>query len=69
MKHSDRRLLGGMLGLIATFAAVNGLGYLIAGDSPGYNSAQGAASFSFMVSIVASPLGMILGARRAAGRR
>lgn len=69
MRDSDRKLLGGMAGLVATFAAVNGLGYLIAGDRPGYNNAQGAASFYFLVSILVSPLGMILGAHRMGGRK
>ena len=61
MSDGDRKLLAGMSGLVATFGAVNGLGYYVAGDGPGYHSAQGGGSFFFMVSLLASPLGAVLG--------
>ncbi len=72
MTLRETKLLGAVFGGIVTLAAVNGLGYLIAGGSQGYNSAQGGANLFFLISIMALPVGLVGGTAlggRLGGRR
>ena len=59
-KGSAARTSSGCLTVLATVVVtvlgINVLGYIIAGDNPGYRSAQGAGSFSFQISVVAAPV-------------
>src|SRR4051794_5302463 len=68
----EMRLPGAVFSGVVTLAAVNGPGYLIAGGSPGYNSAQGGANRFFLISILVLPVGLLGGIAlggRAAGQR
>ena len=72
MTVRETKLLGAVFGGVVTLAAVNGLDYLIAGGSQGYNSAQGGANLFFLISLMVLPVGLLGGRAlggRAAGRR